>query len=308
MADYVYSIENDFPNHKVDPSRLAQEIMTSTITAALDVVRTAGDVCTIVFKASLSSDEEVALDGLVAVHSGEPLPAPVQEVTLAGVPTTDDGKPQMVPNLLPSWASLYFAGQGDDRDDGLGEGQAFICTSDTNEDKTVEWIYTSQIYLVGGSVIFSGAELGDTMDYVVVAPATETGVGTTLVTLIEYGAGHTIVPDPGGASTIDLQDVGLVPTPGVGYWDWSEPSEGYGTVTPNYEGKGNFSLFDFEVPLGHPLVKLHPLGSNKIDFLMSNITPMRVLPQWLHRAVIHNSGHSGLKLAWMFVGGRGGAI
>lgn len=35
---------------------------------------------------------------------------------------------------------------------------------------------------------------------------------------------------------------------------------------------------------------------------------MRTIPQWLHRATIHNCGHAGLKLAWMFVGGRGGAI
>ena len=161
---------------------------------------------------------------------------------------------------------------------------------------------------MGGSAIFEGAQLGDTLDYVVVAPATPTGVGTTAVEKIPYGPGNVLVPNPAGADTIDLADCGLVPTPGTGYWDWDEPSQGWGTITPNYEGKGGYTLFDFEVPLGHPLVKLHVLGSGKLDFLMANITPMKVLPSWKHRAVIHNSGHAGLKLVWMFVGGRGGAI
>ena len=81
MADYVYSIANDFPNHKVDPSRLAEEVRASSIVTALDVVLVVGDACTVVFKASLSANDETVLDGLVAVHSGEPIdpePVPVE--------------------------------------------------------------------------------------------------------------------------------------------------------------------------------------------------------------------------------------
>lgn len=305
---YTYSIQTSFPNHRVATDRLLVEIQASPIVTALDHINTSGDDCDVWFKDALAGPDEGALGTLVSQHSGEPLPSTSQLVTLDGVPTTTDGKPQMVPNLLPSWASLYFTGQGDTRQDGLGAGQPFMVSSEASGDTVVEWIFTDQIFLVGGTVIFNSSELGDHMDYVVVAPATPTGVGATKVTLVPYNGGHVIVPDPSGASTIDLTNVGLVPTGGAGYWDWDAPTQGYGTITPNYTGKGNYTLFDFEVTLGHPMVSMHILGNGKLDFMMPNITPMRVMPQWKHRAIVHNSGHTGLKLAWLIVGGRGGAI
>ena len=82
MTDYTYSITSDFPNHKVSPSRLKQEIDESAIVTGLAGVSTAGDVCTISFKADLSAGDKTILDGIVAVHSGEPLEQelPVQPV------------------------------------------------------------------------------------------------------------------------------------------------------------------------------------------------------------------------------------
>ena len=305
---YVFNITTDFPNHKVENTRLAQEIQASSIVVALGYIETDGNFCSIWFKDQLDAADEVTLRAVVAAHSGASLDQPVQAVYLHGVPTDDDGKPQMLPNLLPSWTSLYFTGQGDDRVNGIGAGTPFTCSSDAAGDSVIEWTFTDQVYLVGGSVLFSGAVLGDIMDYVVVAPATKTGTGTTRVVKSSYGPGNVLVPNAAGLDVIDLDNVGLVPTPGTGFWDWDDPSQGYGTVTPNYAGKGNYQLFDFEVTLGRPLVNLHVLGSAKIDFLMANITPMRVIPSWLHRAVIHNSGHVGLQMAWMFVGGRGGNI
>lgn len=79
MATYEYSIASDFPNHKVATGRLSSEIQSSAITIALDAVNTSGDVCSVVFKANLSGEEETILDGLVAAHSGEPLPEPGYE-------------------------------------------------------------------------------------------------------------------------------------------------------------------------------------------------------------------------------------
>jgi hypothetical protein len=75
MADtpYTYSVQTDFPNHKVDSGRLREEILGSAIVTALRDIITEGDVCTITFKATLSAGDELILDGIVAVHSGEPL-------------------------------------------------------------------------------------------------------------------------------------------------------------------------------------------------------------------------------------------
>jgi len=82
MATYTYSISQDFPNAKVDPSRLASEIGRSAIVTALASVNTAGNDCNVVFKASLSSGDEAILDGLVAAHSGEPLEQEVPPISV----------------------------------------------------------------------------------------------------------------------------------------------------------------------------------------------------------------------------------
>ena len=73
---YSYSIQNDFPNRKVATDRLAQEIQSSSIVTALDRIDTSGDDCSVWFKDALSAGDKTTLGGLVAVHSGEPLPGP----------------------------------------------------------------------------------------------------------------------------------------------------------------------------------------------------------------------------------------
>jgi len=70
---YTYSISTDFPNHKVDSSRLLVEIQGSSIVVALDRIDTDGDNCDAWFKDALSSGDETTLNGIVAAHSGEPL-------------------------------------------------------------------------------------------------------------------------------------------------------------------------------------------------------------------------------------------
>lgn len=75
MASYEYTISTDFPNGKVDPSRLGAEIRASAIVTALEGSQTSGDTCTIIFKADLSAGDKTILDGIVAAHSGEPLPS-----------------------------------------------------------------------------------------------------------------------------------------------------------------------------------------------------------------------------------------
>lgn len=71
---YTYSISTDFPNGKVAPSRLTQEIQASSISIALDYINTSGDDCDIWFKDVLSSGDQTTLDGVVAAHSGDPIP------------------------------------------------------------------------------------------------------------------------------------------------------------------------------------------------------------------------------------------
>jgi len=89
---YTYSIYNDFPNHRIDGSRLHQEIANSTIVTAIMHVNTNDDVCDIWFKDSLSGADQQTLNALVAAHSGDPLPQAPLPVSLAGVSATADGR------------------------------------------------------------------------------------------------------------------------------------------------------------------------------------------------------------------------
>jgi len=77
---YSYSVSEDFPNGKVAPDRLTQEIQASTITVALDCINVNGDNCDVWFKAELSAGEHTTLDGVVAAHSGEPIPNPTAQL------------------------------------------------------------------------------------------------------------------------------------------------------------------------------------------------------------------------------------
>lgn len=94
MTTYTYSISTDFPNHAVSSDRLTVEIRESAIVTALDCINTIGDACQIVFKADLSSGDESILDGLVAVHSGEPLPVVIPPKSDSGVPIVEMGLPE----------------------------------------------------------------------------------------------------------------------------------------------------------------------------------------------------------------------
>lgn len=71
MTNYNFSIQSDFVNHKVNTSKLASEIQGSTITVALDCINTEADLCSCIFKASLSESEVASLNTIVGQHTGE---------------------------------------------------------------------------------------------------------------------------------------------------------------------------------------------------------------------------------------------
>lgn len=100
---YTYSIQNDFPNHKVAIDRLTQEIQASSIVTALDYISTADDDCDIWFKDALSVGDETTLDGIVATHSGVPLPQEAIKVEAAHpFPTVKPNSPK-VTLITPNW-------------------------------------------------------------------------------------------------------------------------------------------------------------------------------------------------------------
>jgi len=80
---YIYSIEKDFPNSKVDTEALVYEIRESSITIALDYVFISNEIeCHIFMKAELVEDEHLILNQIVSQHTGEPLPGVQQSNTV----------------------------------------------------------------------------------------------------------------------------------------------------------------------------------------------------------------------------------
>lgn len=73
MNQYNYLIDS-FLNNKVNASLLTQEIISSSITIALDSISVEDYNCIISFKASLLEEEIIILNQIVANHTGEILP------------------------------------------------------------------------------------------------------------------------------------------------------------------------------------------------------------------------------------------
>ena len=79
-TEKIYSLSADFPNNKVDSSKLIKEIQGASITVAVDYINADASNCTVFFKANISAGEETTLDGLVAAHDGDPLPDNIVQV------------------------------------------------------------------------------------------------------------------------------------------------------------------------------------------------------------------------------------
>lgn len=82
MFNYNYTISTDFPNGRVGPDRLQQEVAASAISVPIDHIDTSGDTCLIWFPSALSGPDVAILDGIVATHSGNALFAPVVTIQL----------------------------------------------------------------------------------------------------------------------------------------------------------------------------------------------------------------------------------
>jgi len=67
---YTYSIQNDFTNSQINPTRLTREIEGSSISGTLEYINTNSDVCDLYFESSLSGADESTLSGCITTHSG----------------------------------------------------------------------------------------------------------------------------------------------------------------------------------------------------------------------------------------------
>jgi len=102
MEKYTYSISVNFPNGKVASDRLTEEIQTSAIVTALVYINTVDDQCDIWFVDVLSAPDQILLDGIVAVHSGEPIRDWIDVVYDPEMEPVEPGSSKVVANDRPA--------------------------------------------------------------------------------------------------------------------------------------------------------------------------------------------------------------
>lgn len=231
------------------------------------------------------------------------------------VPKTADGKPIYLPNIFPGPVVLYYAGSADHATNGRGAGDSFLITSTQAEDATFEFNFNDWVYLAGGYMQWSGAVAGDWVSMKLKAPATP-------VTAAAQNDGNcnvvngVIVPAAGnGAYNVDLTQAVPVPAQAAatgddegstnGYWDWTEPQTGKGTVTASgAPGAAKWHLIAADVDLTRFVSKLQLLGSSQLDVTLSAIKPKKILPHWKLHVTLHNSTAKTLSFVWLLVTAR----
>ena len=315
---YTYSISTDITAQKLASSRLVAEIGASSIITALDRIDQSGDGLDIWFKDVLSGGDETTLNGLVTAHSGVVLPDDFVQKMLAVTeggavqPVAADNKPFVLPNSFPGEVILNFTGCSDKIDAPTERwgGALFGLQRAPNGTDTFTVDMLDGIFLAGGHVSWEGGSWGSYVYFELVAPATTTKAPAVAnqgnCDKVATGLGFNIIVPAAGDGEFDL-DV-PIPVPANdnetyaqnGYWNYTDPWLGKGTITPNATPTAKYNLFDTELELAH-MAKIHlAKASGERDLIAPAIKPKWILPQWKMKILAHNAiaDTTTLNLTW----------
>lgn len=212
-------------------------------------------------------------------------------------PRTDDGRAMFQPVTLDRGLWHWYTSDGDGA--GRGDGQAFEVQLSAEGTESIEWKFNDWVEMAGGVCMFDGAKIGDWVAFEVFMPATQaantpgTGNANKVPVPNTGGTMNVFVPAAGnGDWTINLASSEAVPviaSGGNGFWHWSWPDTGVGTVTPSVPSKGSYNLFDFAVdPATRFIPRVRILGSHLLPFTPDNVHPTDVLPHWRMRFKLHH--------------------
>jgi len=232
---YTYSIQNDFPNHKVDIPRLTEEIEESEITVALDYIEIVDDDCNIWFKNELDGENRNRLDTVVANHSGEPLEDDAVEVKIEGARFDSDGKQVIVPTPAPGGSYTWYTSCGDDLGPPVKRGEGTVAhivyAAEETGAKNIELQFAEGVYLHDGEINwkpvsgFSGIDLFSVYVKFAVSSVTPNPGGTGNCNLMDAPYNYIVIPAAGdGEYDVDLS--AAVPIPdSSGPWVVNERTE-----------------------------------------------------------------------------------
>jgi len=233
------------------------------------------------------------------------------EANKAIAPRAADGKLFMLPNIFPGEVLLNFTGCGDSSTTRLaGDIFGIQQTGVGTASQTIAFL--DGFYLAGGHVDWDGGAWGNLVYMELKAPATTTKAPAVAnqgnCNKVPTGLGFNIIVPAAGNGQYDI-DV-PVPVPANaqesnaqnGYWNYSEPWCGKGTISPAVPGTGKYNLFDVELELAH-FAKIHLFrDSGGRDLIAPAIKPKWILPEW--RIVVeatNTDANKTLRVSWDFL-------
>lgn len=280
-TEYDYSISGNFPNQRVNPTLLTEQIRQSAIIVALDYISTYADTCAIWFKDALGPADIAILDGIVATHSGDPTPNAPQLVQLDG-PLEADKKPIVVVSPSTQGLLTFLTGRSDlPGQPGLGTPLRLDFSGPEN--KVLEFSFNEPIEINDGQIWWRPSaswgpddefSVGMRMPATVASPTP----GSGNVNIVALGPGAELyVPAAGdGSHAVDLASA--VPVRALahnGFWDVDDWT---GAVTPSATpGQASWNLLSFDV-IGYLVRSIscgHPLGVWDIDVYKT---------EWIHQS------------------------
>lgn len=297
---YTYTIDQ-FLNDKYDVSKLNKEIISSSITIALDYISGSEEGVDIFFKAELSNEEVIVLNAIISSHDGieeymDYTPVSIvdskieQPIKILDEYRDRSGKLRVHQTSRKLGLRIMWTGVGDDTTDpnkvGGGESLSFKHHIGDTEPmiKYIDFnVADNETWLHEGYVTWKGGDM-DTLTLQMV-PRTVTTSGSIGSNMIIYG-GYLVVPVPNGYGNIVINNDltqstgGLVYMPNndlneppIAYWDadWNSTTHRYENIRPNSSGGGRYNIFSQEIILAE-FVREIPLLADGFMVLASSDT------------------------------------
>lgn len=238
-------------------------------------------------------------------------------------PVTDDDRPYISPNMFPLGSITNFCGVADNVTSGVEKGgDLFTVESGEVENKEFPFQFVRWSYIAGGHIFYKGAVLGDAISFETRVPATvgTSNPGEGAYHKYEIATGmHIYAPSATQTGDWDLNltetlnaNVGFtkvapVPSPGHnGYFDYDveDPDK----VVLNPAGTGSYNLFDFAMQLDEFVSRVPLLGDDQFPLTVPAVKPVKLLPQWIFKATLHNSSEKDLEFAFVLYRAKGNTV
>lgn len=215
------------------------------------------------------------------------------------IPRASDGKQFIITNMFPGEVLLNFAGCSDQGTTRYA-APLFELSKNGVGDVSMDFAFCDGIFVAGGAIQWVGGGPGSWIDMCLhsvqssTTPASPGGTGNCNLSPTGVPGLNIIVPAAGnGAYNISSP----VPIPANdeethepnGYWEYSDPWIGKGTMSAGVPGKSKWNLFD--QPLKLAMLAKMPLltPSGFRTAVLQQIKPKWVLPSWFFRVTIHNA-------------------